>query len=264
MNIFIRELRANLKSLIIWGVIVILFTVVGFSKFSAYYNNPEMSAILNDFPPAMVEALDLNAFNLTTVTGFFGIMFAYYALLFSVAAAMWGSDIISKEERDKTVEFALTLPVTRQKLITAKIIAAAINCILLLLIALGIMLVMAQKYQPDREFYRFLSLGMPAILIMQMIFLAVGVFLGCVMKQYKRASSVAVSLLLGTYFLSILSSLNKNLDFVKYFTPFKYFDPAKLLHESKLDILFVGLSVGIIAVCLVGAYVSYAKRDLYI
>ena len=56
MNIFLRELRANLKSLIIWGVIVILFTVVGFSKFSAYYHNPEMSAILDGFPTAMVEA----------------------------------------------------------------------------------------------------------------------------------------------------------------------------------------------------------------
>ena len=129
MNIFFRELRANLKSLLIWGAIVVLFTVVGFSKFSAYYNNPEMSAILNDFPSAMVSAFNLKAFNLTTVTGFFGIMFAYYGLLLSIAAAMWGSDIISKEERDKTVEFSLTLPVTREKLITAKTMAAVINCI---------------------------------------------------------------------------------------------------------------------------------------
>jgi ABC-2 type transport system permease protein len=97
-----------------------------------------------------------------------------------------------------------------------------------------------------------------------MIFLAVGIFLGCAMKQYRRASSVAVSLLLGTYFLSIISSLNKNLEFLKYFSPFTYFNPATLLHESKIEITFVGLSVGIIAVSLVGAYVSYSKRDLYI
>jgi ABC-2 type transport system permease protein len=264
MNIFFRELRANFKSLIIWSVIAILFTVVGFSKFSAYYNNPEMSAILDDFPPAMTEALNLKAFNLTTVTGFFGIMFAYYALLLSIAATMWGSDIISKEERDKTVEFALTLPVTRQKLVTAKTMTALVNCIGLILITSGIMLVMAQKYQPDREFYNFMFFGMLALFIVQMIFLAVGIFLGCAMKQYKRAGSIAVSLLLGTYFLSIISSLNKNLEFLKYFSPFKYFDPVKLLHESKIDIPFIGLSAAIIAVSLVGAYLTYAKRDLYI
>ena len=264
MNIFLRELRANFKSLIIWSVITILFNVVGFSKFSAYYNNPEMTAILNDFPPAMTEALNLKAFNLTTVTGFFGIMFAYYALLLSIASAMWGSDIISKEERDKTVEFALTLPVTRQRLVTAKIVTAVINSVALVLISSGIMLVMAQKYQPDREFYSFMSLGMLALFIMMMIFLAVGIFLGCALKQYRRAGSIAVSILLATYILSIFSTLNKNLEFLKYFSPFKYFDPVKLLHESRMDILFVGLSAAIIVISLVGAYVSYAKRDLYI
>jgi ABC-2 type transport system permease protein len=264
MNIFFRELRANLKSLLIWGAIVVLFTVVGFSKFSAYYNNPEMSAILNDFPSAMVSAFNLKAFNLTTVTGFFGIMFAYYGLLLSIAAAMWGSDIISKEERDKTVEFALTLPVTRSKLITAKTIAALINCIALLLITWGVLLISSQSYQPDSEYYKFTALGMLALFMIQLIFLAVGIFLGCAMKQYKRAGSLAVSILLGTYFISIIAGLNKNLEFLKYFSPFKYFDPAILLHESKIDILFVGLAVAIIAASLAGAYFTYAKRDLYI
>ena len=59
MNIFIRELRANLKSLLIWSVIVILFNIVGFSKFSAYYNNPELLAILDTMPPAMISAFDM-------------------------------------------------------------------------------------------------------------------------------------------------------------------------------------------------------------
>jgi hypothetical protein len=36
--------------------------------------------------------------------GFYGLMFIYSGLLGGIAAAMWSSDIISKEERDKTVE----------------------------------------------------------------------------------------------------------------------------------------------------------------
>jgi len=264
MNIFVRELKANLKSLLIWGGIVILFVMVGLSKFSAYHNNPEMVAILDDMPTAMVSALNLKAFNLTTVTGFFGIMFSYYALLLSIAATMWGSDIISKEERDKTVEFSLTLPVTRSRLVTAKTLAALVNCIGLLLITWGASLVGAASYQPDSGFYRFLFLCMLALFFLQLIFLAIGIFLGCAMKQYKRASSVAVSLLLGTYFLSVISSLNKNLEFLKYFSPFKYFDAGVLLRESRIDLAFVGLSLAIILVSMVGAYLTYARRDLYI
>jgi len=264
MNIFVRELKANLRSLLIWGGIVVLLVTIGMAKFSAYEGNPEMLAILDEMPPALLSAFNMQAFNLTTVTGFFGVMFTYFALLLSTAAAMWGSDIISKEERDKTVEFSLTLPVTRSRLVTAKALAALVNCIGLLLITWGASLVSTAQYQPDSEFYNFLHLCMLALFIMQLIFLAVGIFLGCAMKQYKRASSVAVSLLLGTYFLSVISGLNENLEFLKYVSPFKYFDAGVLLHESRIDVTFVWLSFAIILVSMVGAYLTYARRDLYI
>ena len=264
MNIFVRELKANLRSLLIWGGIVILFVTIGISKFSAYEGNPEMLAILDALPPAMLSAFNFKAFNLTTITGFFGVMFIYFALILSIAAAMWGSDIISKEERDKTVEFSLTLPVTRSRLVTAKTLAALVNCIGLLLITWGASLVSAAQYQPDSEFYNFLRLCMLALFIMQLVFLAISIFLGCAMKQYKRASSVAVSLLLGTYFLSVISGLDEDLEFLKYFSPFKYFDAGVLLHEAKIDLGFVWLSAGIIAVSMIGAYVTYSRRDLYI
>lgn len=264
MNILIRELKANLKSLLIWGSIVILFIVLGTSKFSAYAGNPEMLAILDGMPPALLDAFNLRAFNLTTVTGFFGVMFSYFALILSVAAAMWGSDVISKEERDKTIEFILTLPVTRSRLVTAKTLAALVNCIGLLLITWGTSLIAAAPYQPDSGFYRFLRLCMLALFILQLIFLASGVFLGCAMKRHKLASSTAVSLLLGTYFLSIISTLAPDLEFLKYLSPFKYFDASVLLRESRIEMPFVWLSLALVVASIVGAYWTYARKDLYI
>ena len=264
MNIFKRELRANLKSLIIWSVIVALFVVVGVSKFSAYYNNPDMLSILDSMPKAMLDAFNFNAFNLTTVSGFYGVMFAYYALLLSIAAAMWGSDIIVKEERDKTVEFSLTLPVTRSRLVSAKALAALTNCLMLLFVTWGASLLSAARYQPDSAFFKFLALCMLALFIMQMIFLSIGIFLGCALKRYKLATSSAVFILLGTYFISILVTLNQHLDFLKYFSPFKYFDAAVLLHQSRMDGVYILLSALIILACMYGAYATYARRDLYI
>jgi ABC-2 type transport system permease protein len=264
VNIFFRELRANFKSLLIWSGIIVLFSTVGFTKFSAFYGNPELLKILDSMPPAMISALNMNAFNLTTVTGFFGIMVMYYSLILCISAAMWGSDIISKEERDRTVEFSLTLPVTRSKLVTAKTAAMVVNCIVLLLVTWGITLALAQNYQPDTEFYRFLSITMLAFLIMQMIFLALGIFLGCAMKKHKRAGSLAVSLMLASYIANVVSGMSKDYEFLKYFSPFKYFDAAKLLRDSQLDITYVLLSVAIIVVLLAGSYLTYAKRDLYI
>lgn len=84
------------------------------------------------------------------------------------------------------------------------------------------------------------------------------------MKRHKLASSVAVSLLLGTYFLSIISTLDKDLEFLKYLSPFKYFDAGVLLRESRIETPFVWLSLAIIAVSMAGAYWTYARKDLYI
>ena len=71
-------------------------------------------------------------------------------------------------------------------------------------------------------------------------------------------------ILLVAYFLSVMVSLQANLEFLKYFTPFKYFDPALLLKTGRLDGTFLLLSAAIIVVCLAAAYWVYNRRDLYI
>lgn len=264
MNIFKRELKANFKSLLIWGGVVILFIILGISKFSAYYNNPDMLSFLDSLPESVLKILNTQAFNLTTVTGFFGIMFIYSALLLSISAAMWGSDIVAKEQRDKTVEFSLTLPVTRSRVIFSKTLAVVVNCAGLALINWGVSIAVAQPYKPDAEFYKFMALCTVALFVLQLVFLAIGVLLGSALKRYKMASSTALFVLLGTYFLSVAITLNPSLDFLKFFSPFAYFDPASILHDSSINIGFIGLSIVIVAASLVAARITYQKRDLYI
>lgn len=264
MNIFFRELRANLKSLIIWSVIIVLLVIVGAAKFSAFAGNPEMLAVLDSMPPALLDAMSLRAFNLTTLSGFYGIMFVYFGLMGAIAAAMWGSDIISKEERDKTVEFALVLPVSRSKVITAKALAALVNCIAFVLITWAVSLAAARSYSPDQVFFDFLALEMRAMFTIELIFLAVGLLLGCAMKQYKRSASTAVAIILATYFMSVMSGMQENLDFLKYFTPFKYYDAGELFRRGTMDPTYLLLSAAIIIICLIAAYWIYNKRDLYI
>jgi ABC-2 type transport system permease protein len=264
MNIFLRELKANIKSLIIWCVIMFLFVLLGGAKFSAYANNPDMLAILDTFPKAMIDALSLNAFNLTTVSGFFGIMMVYFGLMGGIAASMWGSGIISKEERDKTVEFSLVLPVSRSRVITSKALAALVNCIVFVLVTWGASAAAAQTYNPDAAFYSFLMLEMEALFMIELIFLAIGLLLGCAMKQYKLSGSAAVGIILLTYFLSIAAVMQEKLDFLKYFSPFKYFDAAELFRNGRMDGTYLALSAAIIVVCVAAAYWVYNKRDLYI
>ena len=264
MHIFRHELKANFKSLLIWGFIIILLIIIAMAKFSAYEGNPELLAVVNSMPPAVLDAFNFRAFNLTTLTGFFGVMFTYFALLGAIAAAMWGSDIISKEERDKTVEFVLTLPLSRSQVVTNKALAALVNCVAFVLITWVASIVAASHYYPRSAFYHFLALEMQAMFVIELIFLAIGLLLGCAMKRYKSAGSTAVSVILVTYFLSVISNLDKKLDFLKYFTPFKYFDAGKLLHEGRMDPTYLLLSAAIIVLAVAGAYYTFGRKDLCI
>jgi ABC-2 type transport system permease protein len=234
------------------------------SKFSAFAGDPTMLAMLDSIPEPMMDALNMRAFNLTTLSGFYGVMFIYFGLMSAIAAAMWGSDIISKEERDKTVEFSLVLPVSRSKVVTAKALAALVNCIAFVLITWMVTLVAVRSFNPDQAFYDFLALEMQAMLAIALIFLAIGLLLGCTMKRYKLSGSTAVAIILVTYFMAIISSMQENLDFFKYFTPFKYYDAGELFRSGKMDSTNLVLSLAIIVVCVTVAYWIYNKRDLYI
>ena len=264
MNIFIRELKANLKSLLIWSVIIALMIMIAVAKFSAFAGDPEMLKMLDSMPPALLDAFNMRAFNLTTLSGFYGLMFVYFALMGAMAAAMWGSDIISKEERDKTVEFSLVLPVSRSRVVTAKALAALVNCVAFVLITWAVSLVAVRSYHPDQAFHAYLALEMQAMLAIELIFLAIGLLLGCAMQQYKLSGSTAVAIILTTYFMSIISGMQKKLDFLKYLTPFRYFDAGELFRNGKMGGAYPLLSAGIIVVSVATAYWMYNKRDLYI
>lgn len=259
-----RELRAHIKSLLIWSGSVIAVIFMMMSEFSAYYDNPEMADILDSMPESMLEAFGIASANLTTLSGFFSIASIYFAIMLGIHAALLGSSIISKEERDKTVEFLLTLPVSRKEVITGKAIAAVILSIILLGVTGVASIASSMPYEPDQSFLEFLGLLMIAIFIIQMIFLSIGMLLASIIKRYKKSGAISISLLLGTYILSVLVSLSDKIEFLKYATPFKYFEASYLVNERHLEGIYIVISLGIIVVSIVGTYVFYPKRDLHI
>ena len=264
MNVFFRELKASLKSLLIWCGIIILFVLVSFSKFSGFYENTDMLAKLNAILQPLFSSFKVNTSHLTMLVGFYREMGILYAVTLATAAVLWGSTIFTKEERDRTIEFLASKPVSRSSLVTAKSAAAALDCVVLLLVTWGITLAGALRYSPDANFFRFVAISELAFLIIQMIFLALGILLGCTIKKNQLADGLSIAILLGTFFIGVISGLGKGVTFLKLFSPFKFFDSLLMLNEFRLDVNYVLLSVAIIAVCMVWAYFTYKKRDLYI
>ena len=264
MRMYLRELKSIIKSLLIWTVVMALLIIVALGKFAAFEGNPESLAVLDSMPPQLLDALGMRAFNLTTVEGFFGAMFTYFVIIGAMAAALWGAEVISKEERDRTVEFALVLPVPRQKIVTSKLLAALTSCTLLVLFTWIVSVISVRVYQPDTGFFDFLRLEMLAMFLIEMIFLSFGLMLACVSKSPRQVGSVAIGVILGLYFLSIITGMNEKLSWLKWLTPFGWFNASEMFRSGQAELLSVILCAVVVMVFLAIGYTSYDKRDLYI
>jgi len=264
MKMYLRELKTNTKSLLIWTVVMVLLIIVALAKFAAFEGNPESLAVLDTMPPQLLEALGMRAFNLTSVDGFFGVMFTYFGIIGAMAAAMWGSEVISKEERDRTVEFTLVLPVSRQKIVTSKLLAALTNCTLFVLFTWLISVWSVRVYEPGQTFYDFLRLEMLAMYLLEMVFLSFGLMLGCVSSSPRRVGSVAIGVILSLYFLSIVAGMNQNLNWLKWLTVFGWFNASKFFRSGQLEPLALILTAVVVMVFLAIGYAGYDRRDLYI
>ncbi|MBZ9609673.1 ABC transporter permease [Clostridium estertheticum] len=134
MNVFIVEMRAHRKGLIIWAFGILFMVVAGMGKYVALsVSGQSMNDLFDQMPKSMQKIFGIGSFDLSKASGYYGMLFLYLALMATIHAAMLGADIISKEERDKTAEFLLSKPISRNKIITSKLLAAFVNVLILLL-----------------------------------------------------------------------------------------------------------------------------------
>ena len=263
MNIFIREMKAHRKSLIIWCIGIILMIISQMSKYGASSSGGlSMKDIMLKMPKSLQAITGSGSFDLSKVSGYYGMIFIYLALIASIHASMLGADIISKEERDKTSEFLFVKPVSRSKIVTAKLLAAFTTIFILNIVTLISSIAIAGKYSKGEPVTSFIANLMIGMFVLQLIFMLLGTGIAAISKNPKSASSMAMGILLITFVLYNAIDLNSNLEVLKYLTPFKYFDAKNLISSVGFEPVFMILSILIIAVLLCATYLFYRKRDL--
>ena len=72
--------------------------------------------MLDNFPPAIKAAMGIAVDSFKSPLGYYTFAFTYSLLFGAIQAMNLGIGIVSKEEREKTADFILTKPVSRQDL----------------------------------------------------------------------------------------------------------------------------------------------------
>lgn len=119
--------------------------------------------------------LGINIDYVTSILGFYSMIFSFIVLCGAIQAMNMGISILSKESRERTADFLLVKPVSRSTIVTAKLLAAftmlivtnVLFCIASTIIANAIKTV-------DYNVKIFLMINLTLFFI-QLIFLAIGV-----------------------------------------------------------------------------------------
>jgi ABC-2 type transport system permease protein len=267
MNIYLRELKAHRKSIVIWSIAMVFFVIMGMQKYSSLSGGnggtDEMMQLINSMPSFLKAMWGVSSLDLTKATGYFGLLFSYLALMGGVYASMLGSSIIYKEERDKTVEFLMVKPVSRRKIVLSKMLAALTNIIIFNL-ATFITSFFVLKGFTDEPIFKIIILSMISMLFIQLIFLVIGSGTALIMKKPKRAGMITLFILIGAFFLSLIIDMSDKLEILKVLTPFKYFDAKEFFMSKQLSISFIVFTLIISTILMIKSYKQYEKRDLNI
>lgn len=265
MNIFLREMKAYRKSLILWCAGMIALIAAGMSKYAGFSSSGQsMNDVIGQMPRSLQAIMGIGALDLSKATGFYGLLFLYMLLMATVHAAMLGANIISKEERDKTAEFLFVKPSSRNKIILSKLLAAFLNIAILNIVAWVSSVLIVGTYSNGESVAQDIAFTMAGMLILQILFLVVGTAAAAAYKKPQKAASLSAGILLLTFLLSVAVDLNDRIKNLKYLTPFKYFQAKDVMNGGGFDPVFVLLSAAIIAALVVLTFVFFKKRDLVV
>jgi ABC-2 type transport system permease protein len=265
MNIFIRELRANRRSLIIWGIVLAGLSFLMMALFPSFADEAErMEEFLSVYPEEFLKAFNADKLNMGDPMGWFAMEAYFLIILFgSMYTAILGSSILAREEEEKTIEFLLAKPVTRNHMLTGKLMAF-IGCLVIFNVAVG--LVTFISFELFVEGYSRIELLrlIVAPFLAHLFFACAGFFMSLFLTRRKSAYSAGIGFVLLTYFLGIIAELSEKVDFLRYASPFYYMDAADILTAGRIEPLHISIMVGA-SVLVVGAtYLLYNRRDITI
>ncbi len=264
MIILKREWKRNRKTLFIWTITISLLLLIMMSVYPTFAKNNEMMQnLLQFYPESMLNAFGLDTLNMANILDYFSIEAYLFLTLFgSIYAALLSSNILSKEENDKTIEFLLAKPVTRTQIITSKLIIVLINILIFNLINGIVAIISFEMYKTTNYDFNTLILLILGSFLMHLTFASLTLLFSVFYTKTKSIYSISIGIVLITYFLSIVANISEKFNFFRYFTPFKYIEASEIISAGRIDPFYLLLITTIIIVGICSTYFLYNKKNI--
>jgi len=264
LNLFLKESKNNIKGTLITSLIVVLYTAF---TFFVYASVKTIISQVTDFYYTLPQSLRvfLNFSQWDNVLGYYVTYFVYFIpIITGCYSIILGTKLLSKEEQNKTAEFLLSRPLSRNQIISSKLFTFFIHILGINLLAF-ITALFGSGLISDWEF------NLKSLIILHtygylicLFFGILGFFITVVMKRAKAITGIGIGIVLGTYFFDVMIRVFGKVQFLLYLTPFKYINLEAHSPNYGFDAWRLIYFIGISGLMIILSYVSYRRKDILV
>lgn len=261
---FRREMKVNFKSFIIWLLIVMgIFSIV-FLIYPSIIDSDNikmMDELLKIFPEEVLKAFNMDISSLDSAYGWLKSEgFVFILLIVGCYAGILGSNILLKEENDKTIEYLNSLPVRRSDIVVQKVLAG-LTYIILMVGLIGIFNFIGLSLSGDfnQEQYLFLSI---TPLFSSVVIYFICMFFSTFTHKTKKMIGISLGIVFISYMLHMLSTIADSVSFLRYFSVFTLSDIRNVITSTSIDPIMVVSSIGISGLFFILTMMHYNRKEL--
>ncbi|WKY44301.1 ABC transporter permease subunit [Eubacteriaceae bacterium ES2] len=262
MNMIKQELRMNLRSLITWCLSLLAILILFMLFFPALSDQmEEFQKVFNSFPPAFQAALKLDTITIDSIMGYYQFAFSFILLGGAIQAMNLGVAIISQEVRMKTGDFLFVKPITRNRVVTMKMLAALILITMTnLILGIGASIVLLITDAQSFDLKTFLLIN-GSLFFTQLFFLSLGLFLSAFLKRIRTVLPVSLGVVFFFYVISMIQE-TVNDPKLRLISPFDYFNLAEIMERMEYNASYLLLWMLLTILFVLGTYWLFRRKDL--
>ena len=259
-----RELRINLKSFLIWLIVLISIFGIVFIMYPSIMNSENiqmMNEMLKVFPEEMLKAFNMDISNIDTAFGWLKTEgFVFVLLITGIYSGILGSSILLKEENDKTIEYLNSLPVTRKNIVISKILSSVIYIILMIFI-LGLFNFIGLSIIEEFDKKLFVLLSITPLFSCLVIF-ALCLLISTFTHKTRKTLGISLAIVFVSYFLQIISEMSETTEFLKYISIFTLADIRNVITNITINPIMILLTIILFMLFTIITIIHYNKKEL--
>lgn len=261
---FKREMKINLKSFSIWLIILCSIFLVAYLMYPSIINSDNiklMDEMMSMFPEEIIKAFNMDISSMDSAFGWLKSEgFVFVLLVIGCYAGILGSNILLKEESDKTIEYLNTLPIKRNTIVIDKALSGLIYIILMILLV-GIFNFIGLSLSGDFDKLQFLLLCITPIFSSIIIYFLC-MFLSTFTHKSKKMIGVSLAIVFISYVLQTLSVMGESVEFLKYASVFTLADIRNVIINISINPVMIIISILLSLLFFMLTIIRYNKKEL--